>query len=46
MAGLIGLAHRGAFGWGEKVAFLHTGGAPALFAFEDSFNPSPPALLG
>ena len=39
MAGLIGLARRGAFDRGEKVVFLHTGGAPALFAYEDSFYP-------
>lgn len=45
MAGLIGLARRGVFGRDDKVVFLHTGGAPALFAYEDSFNPSPSALL-
>ncbi len=39
MAGLIGLARRGAFDRGEKVVFLHTGGAPALFAYENSFYP-------
>ena len=45
MAGLIGLARRGAFSRDDKVVFLHTGGAPALFAYEDSFSPSPSALL-
>jgi len=31
-AGLLGEAERGRFGTGEPVVFLHTGGAPALFA--------------
>ncbi|HEV2364316.1 MAG TPA: D-cysteine desulfhydrase [Caulobacteraceae bacterium] len=35
MAGLIGLARRGEFGAGERVLFVHTGGSPALFAYED-----------
>jgi D-cysteine desulfhydrase len=35
MAGLIGLAREGAFGPGEKVLFLHTGGMPSLFAWQD-----------
>ncbi len=39
MAGLIGLAREGAFEPGERVLFLHTGGLPSLFAYED-------ALLG
>ena len=39
MAGLIGLARQGYFKPGEKVLFLHTGGAPSLHAFE-------PTVLG
>jgi D-cysteine desulfhydrase len=39
MAGLIGLAREGFFAPGERVLFLHTGGLPSLFAYED-------ALLG
>lgn len=34
MAGLIGLAQEGFFKPGEKVMFLHTGGMPALHAYE------------
>jgi D-cysteine desulfhydrase len=34
MAGLIGLAREGRFKPGEKVMFLHTGGMPALHAYE------------
>lgn len=34
MAGLVGLAREGALK-GERVLFLHTGGAPGLFAFRD-----------
>jgi D-cysteine desulfhydrase len=34
MAGLIGLIRRGAFKKGERVLFLHTGGAPALYAYQ------------
>ncbi|MBY0568430.1 MAG: D-cysteine desulfhydrase [Hyphomonadaceae bacterium] len=34
MAGLIGLARRGAFKKGERVLFVHTGGSPALFAYQ------------
>ncbi len=33
MAGLIGLVRQGAFRAGERVLFLHTGGAPSLSAF-------------
>ena len=39
MAGLIGLARSGFWRPGEKVMFLHTGGLPSLFAYQD-------ALLG
>ena len=35
MAGLIGLARRGEFKRGERVLFVHTGGAPALYAYRD-----------
>jgi D-cysteine desulfhydrase len=34
MAGLIGLAARGAFGRDERVLFVHTGGMPSLFAYQ------------
>ncbi len=34
-AGLIDLVQRGHFGRGEQVLFLHTGGAPALYAYQD-----------
>lgn len=37
MAGLIGLARRSHFRTGEKVLFVHTGGAPALFAYQGTF---------
>jgi len=35
MAGLIGLIRAGRFRRGEKLIFLHTGGAPSLSAFSD-----------
>ena len=34
MAGLIGLARRRHFKAGERVLFVHTGGSPALFAYQ------------
>jgi D-cysteine desulfhydrase len=34
MAGLIGLTRSGRFRAGERVLFLHTGGAPSLHAYE------------
>lgn len=34
MAGLIGLARRGELKRGERVLFVHTGGAPALYAYQ------------
>ena len=37
MAGLIDLARRGRFRQGEDVLFLHTGGAPGLFARPELF---------
>jgi L-cysteate sulfo-lyase len=42
MAGLIGLIAEGRFESGERVVFLHGGGAPALFAYRSVFeNPDP-----
>ena len=38
LAGLIGLVRRGAFGEGENVVFVHTGGTPALFAYTGMFE--------
>jgi D-cysteine desulfhydrase len=35
MAGLIGLARTGELRAGERVLFLHTGGLPSLFAYQD-----------
>jgi len=35
MAGLIGLVRQGHFADGENVLFMHTGGMPSLFAYED-----------
>ena len=37
MAGLIDLVRSGQFGAGETIAFIHTGGAPAMFAYADRF---------
>ena len=37
MAGLIDLARRGAFDDGGAVVFVHTGGAPGLFAYASLF---------
>jgi len=34
MAGLIGLTRRGELKRGERVVFVHTGGAPALYAYQ------------
>jgi len=34
MAGLIGLVRRGHFKTGQRVVFLHTGGSPALYAYQ------------
>ncbi len=34
MAGMIGLARRGALAAGQRVLFLHTGGMPSLFAYD------------
>ena len=35
VAGLIALVRQGRFKAGEKLLFLHTGGAPSLFAYKD-----------
>lgn len=35
MAGLIDLVREGAFGRTGKILFVHTGGAPALYAYRD-----------
>ena len=35
MAGLIGLVRRGTFRKGESVLFLHTGGSPVLYAYQN-----------
>ncbi|MBN8510256.1 MAG: D-cysteine desulfhydrase [Burkholderiales bacterium] len=35
MAGLIGLARAGFFVPGERLLYLHTGGLPSLFAYQD-----------
>lgn len=37
MAALIDLADKGRFRPNEPVVFLHTGGAPALFVYDDQF---------
>ena len=39
MAGLIGLIRRGEFRKGEHVLFVHTGGAPALYAYQSVLFP-------
>jgi 1-aminocyclopropane-1-carboxylate deaminase/D-cysteine desulfhydrase-like pyridoxal-dependent ACC family enzyme len=38
MAGLIDHIRRGVVGPDETVLFLHTGGAPALFAYADQLE--------
>ena len=38
MAGLIGLVRQGHFKKGENVVFVHTGGSPALFAYQDDLR--------
>jgi len=37
MAGLIDLVRNGTFTKGQKVVFLHTGGATGLFGYVDAF---------
>ena len=36
MAGLIDLVRQGRFGADDTIIFIHTGGTPALFAYEDA----------
>jgi L-cysteate sulfo-lyase len=38
MAGLLGLVRSGALRAGQRVLFLHTGGASALFPYERTFR--------
>jgi D-cysteine desulfhydrase/L-cysteate sulfo-lyase len=38
MAGLIGAIKTGRFGRADRVVFIHTGGAPSLFAYPDAFG--------
>ncbi len=38
MAGLIDLVRKGHFAKGSNVLFLHTGGSPALYAYQDTFK--------
>ncbi len=40
LAGLIGLTREGFFKPSDNVLFLHTGGAAALFAYDDAVRPS------
>ena len=40
MAGLIGLVERGEFNKTDKVMFVHTGGAPALYAYQSALQPA------
>jgi L-cysteate sulfo-lyase len=42
-AGLIDLCRKGFFRKGERVVFLHTGGAVGLFAYTDAFRFTQPA---
>lgn len=46
MAGLIGLVRRGEFRRGENVVFVHTGGAPALYAYQTSLLAEDPPAGG
>ncbi len=38
MAGLIDLIRKGKIGKGERVVFLHTGGAVGLFGYQGFFE--------
>ncbi len=40
MAGLIALVRRGTFKAGQRVLFVHTGGAPALYAYQSVLSRS------
>ncbi|MCV0426842.1 MAG: D-cysteine desulfhydrase family protein [Roseibium sp.] len=39
MAGLISLVERGVIEQGSTVAFIHTGGLPAIFAYQNELKP-------
>lgn len=39
MAGLIALIRRGAFVRGQTILFVHTGGSPALYAYQKALSP-------
>ncbi|HEB54680.1 MAG TPA: pyridoxal-phosphate dependent enzyme, partial [bacterium] len=39
MAGLVGMARDGTIGKHENVMFLHTGGMPSLFAYQNALLP-------
>ncbi len=39
LAGLIALIRAGRWSKDDDVVFLHTGGAPALFAYRHLFDP-------
>ena len=41
IAGLIGLVRKGHFKPSETVVFLHTGGIPSLFGYQDLFGREP-----
>ena len=45
-AGLIGLIRQGRFEKSDTVVFLHTGGAPALYAYRSHFAPHLEAAAG
>ena len=36
-AGMIDLVRKGQFGTGDMIVFVHTGGTPLLFSYEDAF---------
>jgi L-cysteate sulfo-lyase len=38
LAGLIALIRAGRWTSGQDIVFIHTGGAPALFAYRQSFD--------
>jgi 1-aminocyclopropane-1-carboxylate deaminase/D-cysteine desulfhydrase-like pyridoxal-dependent ACC family enzyme len=38
LAGLVALTRRGIIKQGESVLFLHTGGLPALFAYQSDLS--------
>ena len=44
MAGLFGLARNGLLDPAVPVVFLHTGGLPILFAFDDAFDDAAPLV--